>query len=147
MRVLIVALFMAALLACANTPFSGDPDKQAHGSTAANDAEREVFTEYVATKYIRTDVEKRKAYVEQLADILAAVRGTTGATGSFLDEALDKYVEEQNLLPEDEVLVDYLRAKVVDLLPDVSVPLSPEMLRVLGVYEKALRDAVETFEG
>lgn len=146
---ILVLLTSLLLTACGTfqSPFiNTTPELQVLGSTKASDPERVLGTSFITAKYIRAgDEQRRLAYAKGLADTLDTLI-SDNATGGFLQSAVGEYVGKYATNPEDKQISDYLLAKLAVKTETLTLPLSPEKRRVIGVHAKAIRDTVENWE-
>jgi hypothetical protein len=117
------------------------------GCATLGDAERTLGASYITAKYIRDgDKAQRIVYVHEVADLVEGATGP-GATGNLVHDGLTGYINRQDLLPEDVILAEYLRDKVVEKIGDrLELPLEDEWIRIAGVYVAALRDTADKLE-
>ncbi len=146
---LIIPIVLLLLTACGfQSPFiDTSPELQELNATASSDPERELGTTYVTTKYLRNgDLAERKKFVNELAGVLEGLTDST-TTGQLLDDGIAQFLDLRATQPEDKALVKYFQAKLQVQLSELSIPLSDEKRRVIGVHVKAMRDTVAAFSG
>lgn len=136
-------LTLAILTGCASTPGEGPQ---------ITDPDREFFTQQAVVRTLNnSSAEKVDAKVEafqKLANALDVVSEGENATGLVLDVALEAVAGDDKLAPEDKAVIEYMAKRIMqEFQTDVTLPLSDEQRRIIGVYSTAIKDGILLWQG